>query len=164
MLHFRHDDKEKSAPIALLKSLAAMLCHTLEGFEAALEEQIEKVDAALVSADINDIFEALLTEPLARMTPPDRPQLIIIDALDEISKEGQKPLLTLIANQLSQLPSWLRLLVTSREEVCPTDGSECTHACSERHARLTVLSAGHQECAERLQAEGAACRREAQQG
>ena len=126
MLPLRHDDKEKSAPVALLKSLAAMLCHTLEGFKAALMEQADKVDAALISADISDIFEALLAEPLARMTSPNRPQLIIIDALDEIPKEGQKPLLTLIVKQLSRLPRWLRLLVTSREEVRPTDGSECT--------------------------------------
>ena len=47
-----------------------MLCHTLDGFEAALAEQAEKVDAALVSAEINEIFEALLAEPLARVTPP----------------------------------------------------------------------------------------------
>ena len=134
MLPLRHDDKEKSAPVALLKSLAAMLCHTLDGFEAALEQQAEKVDAALISADINDIFEALLAEPLARMTSPNRPQLIIIDALDEIPKEGQKLLLTLIAKQFSQFPSWVRLFVTSREEVRPTGGSECTclalkHVC-----------------------------------
>ena len=94
-----------------------MLCHTLDGFEAALAEQAEKVDAALISAEINEIFEALLAEPLARVTRPDRPQLVLIDALDEIPKEGQKPLLTLIAKQLSRLPDWLRLFVTSREEV-----------------------------------------------
>ena len=131
MLPLRHDDKEKSAPVALLKSLAAMLCHTLEGFKAALMEQADKVDAALISADISDIFEALLAEPLARVTPPDRPHLVLIDALDEIPKEGQKPLLTLIVKQLSRLPRWLRLIVTSREEVRPTGGSECIHACSE---------------------------------
>ena len=134
MLPLRHDDKEKSAPVALLKSLAAMLCHTLDGFEAALEMQAEKVDTALISADISEIFNALLAEPLARVTPPDRPQLVLIDALDEIPKEGQKLLLTLIAKQLSQFPSWVRLFVTSREEVRPTGGSECTclalkHVC-----------------------------------
>ena len=36
--HFcRHDDKEKSTPAALVRSLAAMLCHTLPGFEDALD-------------------------------------------------------------------------------------------------------------------------------
>ena len=40
MLPLRHDDKEKSAPVALLKSLAAMLCHTLEGFKAAVNDHI----------------------------------------------------------------------------------------------------------------------------
>ena len=38
------------------------------------------------------------------------------DWQDEIPKEGQKPLLKLIAEQLSQLPDWLRIFVTSRDE------------------------------------------------
>ena len=42
--------------------------------------------------------------------------LLMIDALDEIPKEGQKPLLGVLVNQLAQLPEWLRFLVTSRDE------------------------------------------------
>ena len=52
--HFcRHYDKEKSAPAALLRSLAAMLCHRLPGYEAALGE----VSAALLSStDPKELF------------------------------------------------------------------------------------------------------------
>ena len=42
--------------------------------------------------------------------------LLLIDALDELPKETQKPLLAVIAGQFSQLPAWLKLFVTSREE------------------------------------------------
>ena len=42
--------------------------------------------------------------------------IIIIDALDEIPKADQPRLLNVIANELSKLPSWLRIFTTSREE------------------------------------------------
>ena len=112
--HFcRHDNKEQSTPANLLRSLAVMLCHSLKDFKL---EGLEGLDEALVSADPKLVFEALLAAPLAKVAPPSSLMLIIIDALDEIPKEGQKLLLGLIANQLSTLPSWLRLFVTSREE------------------------------------------------
>ena len=95
--HFcRHDDKDKSAPVALLRSLSAMLCHTLDGFAAALEGS-EGLASALASAEAKEVFETLIAAPLKQVTAPARPQLMIIDALDEIPKEGQKPLLELIA-------------------------------------------------------------------
>ena len=38
--HFcRHDDKEKSEPRALLRSLAAMLCHRLPSYKEALAQR-----------------------------------------------------------------------------------------------------------------------------
>lgn len=112
--HFcRHDDKDKSAPPALLRSLAAMLCHRLSGFEAALREGSA---AVLLSSDPQELFEGLVLAPLKHVTPPAQPMLIILDALDEIPKEVQKPLLDVITRQLTQLPPWLRLFVTSREE------------------------------------------------
>ena len=112
--HFcRHDDKEKSAPAALLRSLAAMLCHRLPGYDAALGE----VSAALLSStDPKELFEALFEKPLAQVAAPLEALLIIIDALDEIPKEEQKALLDLITKHFIKLPPWLRLFVTSREE------------------------------------------------
>ena len=78
---------------------------------------------ALASADVKEVFETLIAAPLAEVTQPASPQLMMIDALDEIPKEGQKPLLELIAKQLALLPTWLRLFVTSRDEVrAPPDG------------------------------------------
>ena len=108
--HFcRHDNAEQSKPCALLRSLAAMLCARLQGY--ALDE----VPDATVT-DPKELFAALFAAPLKRMEPPEKPLLIIIDALDELPKDSQKPLLAVIAGQLSQLPPWLRLFVTSREE------------------------------------------------
>jgi hypothetical protein len=110
--HFcRHDNKEQSTPASLLRSLCAMLCHTLDGFEAALDE----VPDATVT-DPKELFRKLLEAPLRKVQPPKEVLLIIIDALDELPKEWQQALLSVIAGQLSSLPPWLRLFVTSREE------------------------------------------------
>ena len=114
--HFcRHDDAEQSKPCALLRSLAAMLCTRLPGFEAALGD----VPAAMrESTDPKEVFDALFAAPLRKLAPPadGKPRLIIIDALDEIPKADQPRLLNVIANELSKLPSWLRIFTTSREE------------------------------------------------
>ena len=112
--HFcRHDNPQQSSPDALLQSLAAMLCTRLPGYKEALGE----VSAELLkSTDPKELFAALFTAPLQKVKDPETPSLIILDALDELPKEGQRPLLSVIAAQLSTLPKWLRLFVTSREE------------------------------------------------
>ncbi|KAL1530872.1 hypothetical protein AB1Y20_001766 [Prymnesium parvum] len=114
--HFcRHDDTDQSKPANLLRSIAAMLCHTLDGFEEALSEATGLEDA-LVSADPSVVFDALIHKPLEKVPSQTAARVIMVDALDEIPKEGQKPLLDVIVNQLASLPTWLRVFVTSREE------------------------------------------------
>ena len=114
--HFcRHDNPAQSAPGSLLRSLAAMLAHRLPGYKEKLEATGlpgEAVD------DPAELFTALFETPLlvSKVQAPERPLLIILDALDELPKESQKPLLAVIASQLSRLPPWLKLFVTSREE------------------------------------------------
>ena len=112
--HFcRHDNPQQSSPDALLRSLAAMLCARLPGYKKALgKASVELLEAT----DTKELFAALFTAPLQKVKSPDTPSLIILDALDELPKQGQKPLLSVIAEQLSTLPKWLRLFVTSREE------------------------------------------------
>jgi len=112
--HFcRHDNPQQSSPDALLRSLAAMLCTRLPGYKEALGEVSGEL---LKSIDPEELFTALFTVPLQKVKSPEKPSLIILDALDELPKQGQKPLLNVIAAQLSTLPKWLRLFVTSREE------------------------------------------------
>ena len=114
---FRHDDATTSDPVALLRSLAAQLCASVPGFEAALAA--EDVDAALQAVKVEDAFAALLAKPLAALPPrpADAPrQVIILDALDELSAQQLGPVLNLITTCLVTLPEWLRLFVTSRDE------------------------------------------------
>ena len=96
-----------------------MLAHRLPGYK-------ENLEATGVRAEVVDdpvvLFKALFETPLlvSKVQAPERPLLVILDAraraLDELPKESQKPLLDVIASQLSLLPSWLKLFVTSREE------------------------------------------------
>ena len=114
--HFcRHDNPAQSAPGSLLRSLAAMLAHRLPGYKEKLEATGVPGEAV---DDPAELFKALFETPLlvSKVQAPERPLLVILDALDELPKESQKPLLAVIASQLSRLPSWLKLFVTSREE------------------------------------------------
>ena len=58
------------------------------------------------------LFETPLL--VSKVQAPETPLHVILDALDELPKESQKPLPAVIASQLSRLPSWLKLFVTSR--------------------------------------------------
>ena len=114
--HFcRHDNPAQSAPGSLLRSLAAMLAHRLPGYKEKLEATGVPGEAV---DDPAELFTALFETPLlvSEVQAPEIPLLVIIDALDELPKESQKPLLAVIASQLSRLPPWLKLFVTSREE------------------------------------------------
>ena len=59
--------------------------------------------------DPAELFKALFETPLlvSKVHAPEKPLLVILDALDELPKESQKPLLDVIASHLSLLPSWL---------------------------------------------------------
>jgi hypothetical protein len=92
-----------------------MLAHRLPGYKEKLEATGVPGEAV---DDPAELFKALFETPLllSKVQAPERPLLIILDALDELPKESQKPLLAVLASQLSRLPSWLKLFVTSREE------------------------------------------------
>ena len=117
--HFcRHDNPAQSAPGSLLRSLAAMLAHLLPGYK-------ENLEATGVRAEVVDdpvvLFKALFETPLlvSKVQAPERPLLVILDARARARRAAQgvaKPLLDVIASQLTLLPSWLKLFVTSREE------------------------------------------------
>ena len=82
------------------------------------------IRAALRQLGVVDLFRELLAEPLAKnearpskIREKDRcPCIILVDGLDEASSPGGvNTLAQLLATRLPQLPSWLRLVVTSRE-------------------------------------------------
>jgi hypothetical protein len=113
--HFcKHTEPGRSAPAVLLRSLAGMLCATVEGFEDALKES-----AGVESDKVDELFEALVAKPLRSVEAPrgaDDALVLIIDALDELPRDALKPVLSLLANELKTLPSWIKIVATSRDE------------------------------------------------
>ena len=118
--HFcRHDNPAASEPGPLVRSLAAMLCKNVPGYAAAVQQQDkEALEIAMASNLISELFPVLLLQPLQALGEPagGERKLIVIDALDELPGAYLKAVLRLLTDSFSQLPSWLCVFTTSREE------------------------------------------------
>ena len=66
---------------------------------------------------IADTIRQLVVEPAHALTDvPARPQLIVVDALDEAASREGESIVDLIAAYAGFLPSWLRIVATTRTE------------------------------------------------
>jgi hypothetical protein len=92
-----------------------------------------------------DLFALLLAEPLTGLIWREQRLVVVIDALDEASDEhGQNPLVDLLVTRLSQLPTWLNFVVTSRpnpEVVSKLQGFAPFELDTEDHRNLDDLEA-----------------------
>ena len=118
----RYGDSERSTPYAILKSIAAQCAEFIKGarqyFAAAFE--------ALKLNGCNDFIklaEMILLKPLQEYSATlgsvvMKPMVILIDALDEVgaTPSDRKDFLKLITHSFSLLPTWIRIVVTSRPE------------------------------------------------
>ena len=107
---------DKGDPRRAILSLAYQLSTYLDTYRARLmaldlEREIEK--------DARALFDALLVSPLAGDFPvPEKPWLVVIDALDEATQpDGSNDLAELVGQEWRKLPTWLRLAVTSQPDV-----------------------------------------------
>jgi WD40 repeat protein len=108
---------QKSDPRRVVTSLAYQLTTQLPDYEARLAAMdVER----LAMDDARTMFDNLLVQPLARINPPNRPIVILIDALDEATSDGRNDLASFIASEFPRTPSWLRLIITSRPEKAVT--------------------------------------------
>ena len=125
-------------PGTVLRSLAAQLGKNLDGYGDALANTIKPTYVSvnvkihvgtmkggqitgvvlehLTLADPKQELESLLTASLSAMHAPARPILILLDSLDEaFTYNPSENLVTLLAG-LSNLPPWVRIILTSRPE------------------------------------------------
>ena len=106
-------DADSLKPLAFIANLVVALSARVEGFAARVEarhpEELRENDVTA--------FRQLVVEPAHALTDvPARPQLIVVDALDEaVSREGES-IVDLIAAHAASLPPWLRLVATTRPE------------------------------------------------
>ena len=125
-------------PGTVLRSLAAQLGRNLPEYGLALANTIRpeylsvnvdikvqnmkggQITGAVIRnlavAEPKQELESLLTAPLTSMAPPDSPALLLIDSLDEAFTYGPAENLVTLLSGLSNLPSWVRLVLTTRPE------------------------------------------------
>lgn len=120
--HFcQHDTRETLKVSAFVSNFAAQLKDSLPEYREVVEstpgtqEWIDKIQQDPASA-----FEAVILNPLSKLKTLSEPRLLIIDALDEslevdaYSTKDTGSIVKLLADKASRLPTWLRVLVTAR--------------------------------------------------
>jgi 8-oxo-dGTP pyrophosphatase MutT (NUDIX family)/tetratricopeptide (TPR) repeat protein len=117
---FEH--QQKSDPRNVVTSIAYQLSTQLPDYATALAMQ--DLDA-IPGWDAATLFDNLIVQPLSSLPTPDRQMIILIDALNEATRDDYNALASFIAAQFGKTPEWLRLIVTSqplREVTGPLQG------------------------------------------
>jgi hypothetical protein len=110
-----HQDRR---PVRLFATIARDIADLEPEMKKALSTSVSNHRSLLSSNDIKSHFEQFLLGPIKELALTG-PIVIVIDALDESAPFGspdRRTLLSVLANQVQELPSNLRLLVTSRPE------------------------------------------------
>ncbi|MDH3508291.1 MAG: tetratricopeptide repeat protein [Gammaproteobacteria bacterium] len=107
---------DQNDPRSVLTTIAYQLATHLPEYARRLV-RITNLEAELEKG-APEIFDNLLLAPLStqEFPVPDRRVLVVIDGLDEATVNGKNELAQIIARRVPQLPSWIRFIVTSREE------------------------------------------------
>jgi hypothetical protein len=112
-IHFCTDRNSRTLqPLEFVASLAAQLCTQVSGFGELVTLRHPEVRRPKA----NDAFRELIVEPARALTPPGRPLIVIVDSLDEATRVEGETLVDVLVNQASDLPSWLRIVATSRPD------------------------------------------------
>lgn len=108
---------QKSDPGRVVTSIIYQLTTQLPDYEARLAHMdVER----LSQDDATTMFDNLLVQQLSKLNQPNRPIIILIDALDEATSGGDNELANFIAAEFRKTPPWLRLVITSRRESAVT--------------------------------------------
>lgn len=96
-----------------LFSLAYQLSTQLPDYQNRLNAS--PLDKTVVEPNVPAVFDRLFVNLLTDAVPlSDKPRVVLIDALDEATRNGRNELASLIGGEFDRLPSWLRVIITSR--------------------------------------------------
>lgn len=114
--HFcNHLSKEKSDPVKMVKSIAYQLSTQLIDYQTKLQDlNLEWIVAEY--DDAKTLFDVLITQPLLSIPTPDRSITVLIDGLDETTKNERNELALFIGSEFDKTPCWFHLIVTSRPD------------------------------------------------
>lgn len=116
--HCVYGHKEKTDPKRILLSLVAKMAKQLPEYEKRLSVIGLNELKEATNADARAVFDNFLLRPLSGDIPdPDRDWLVVIDGLDEASRDQDNELASFIGEMWGGLPQWLRLVVTTRPEL-----------------------------------------------
>ena len=110
----QYDSALRKDPLELIKTFAYHLSTQLLDYKSIINE-FSQSELNNPSNSVKDLFQKLLIEPLNKIQEPIENYLYVIDALDEIM-EDEWGILHLIENEFDKLPSWMKVLITSRPE------------------------------------------------
>ena len=111
----QHGHLQKADPRRVVLSIAYQLSSQLPQYQTCLKE-MDLNSIIVPEANALTLFDSLVIQPLASLSKPDRTIVILIDALDEATREGKNELASFIAIQFDKTSSWLRLIITSRPD------------------------------------------------
>jgi hypothetical protein len=109
-------------PAQVIRTLAFQIASLLPDYRRLLLDRLERHDpdgSSLRNQGAADLFHSLLIEPLTLGIDGGRREnryLVIVDALDEIIRDGRSELAEILAEYAPKLPKWIALVVTSRPE------------------------------------------------
>lgn len=115
-----HQDQD---PNAVARDFIQTLAHQLsEKYPAYRDNLVGRLSAnpniVRPDAPLQALFEQLVSQPLSQIRPVEEQANVIVDALDEaMGNNGFHPLADLLVGATGILPSWLRIIVTSRPEL-----------------------------------------------
>ena len=117
----KHSDKNTQIAGKFVRNLAEMIARRLPeyGYIVSNSTHIQRsLDTDCVN--INDpvgCFEQTILTPLRRLTNVPREKwFVVVDALDECLSETSHSIIHLLKQKLPRFPSWLKLVMTSRNE------------------------------------------------
>ena len=112
-IHFcNFNNSQKNNVKNVIKNLACQLSFRNTDYLNEITSILSKA-GTLDELDSKRIFELLILEPCNKLEF-NKPQVLIIDALDEAIINGKNEIAELIFANMNRLPSWLKILLTTR--------------------------------------------------
>lgn len=97
-------------PLRFVRSVAAQFASQMSDYRQALNE-LDREE--FTETDPGSAFRRLIAGPLQR-EPPTRSALILVGALDESLRSGERNIAALLRDRMDDLPPWIRIVASSR--------------------------------------------------
>jgi hypothetical protein len=117
-IFFDRDVQERSYPPNVIRTMAYQLGSFDNRIGAAIRTAFKNIPS-IADSPLRLQFRKLIIEPISSLstTGAEEPIIIILDGLDECGDvESRKELLSLLSAETVYLPSYIRVLITSRDE------------------------------------------------